>query len=578
MGKRRNAWSKNKKNKPKNNESRQQAKENYFSQGLGNASHIDAKRPFQEAAGIRDNAVHLYGCDFMSSVDIVEVFAPHVKKLEWIDDSNVNLLCHDAQAADEVLSSATACEGDAVWRTKDASYVDSVDSAQRHVRLELRPCTFADTKDPNRQVQDSTYYKWNTARTLEENEKKRQKREGGTKMQGSISTLMDPMLAFGVKNSLAKALEKGNDSNSIDTSQGLGQFLKDQENAFAPITTVHVDSNSASSNPKNNGQRKNKRRLSMESASSTGPYDGFTRFLPKSPLAPVNRAIGFLRAQEDTKDLKIKVLKVISPYGHMIQARRKKDIAAKKRGEEVPKTPVGSLWTEWLGINKFPTNPLLVHCLMFRKQDPTKNGKNECDHFLVLVPHPLLINMDKVATAIGLKLEDIKKVSVKECHGASGFPIFVCPPIGHEFSLPVKERMALEKKRAEEKEKASVASSPPSETITMEDSTTGESKSKPQESVQENSKVVAGDGSMEVTPSFSFAPKPVSLSTGPKINQYGDRKEPPFVMFDSSLVDCNRPLLFDCGQSALLFNNCADLVRATKANAVDGLATPAPPS
>ena len=299
-----NSWSKAKKNK--NNRGKQgpyhkqknaaaaakkHAKEAYFSMDVGNVEHIDKRRVFNADAGIRPEAIHLYGCDFMSSVDVVEIFAPHVKKLEWIDDSNVNLLCHDAESAAEVLAAAVekTDPSDGLWRRKDASYVDSVDGAQRHVRLEIRPCTHADVKDPDRCVEDSTYYRWNSARTLEENEKKRQKKGESKKgnMPAPISAVMDPLLPFGLTNSLTRALNNGSDnSNSIsggiladagtgkggskgsnESSKGKGRgqgsdfgaWLEQQEHASDPMTSIGASTSSLTR------QDSKKRRLSTQS-------------------------------------------------------------------------------------------------------------------------------------------------------------------------------------------------------------------------------------------------------------------------------------------------------------------------
>eukprot|EP00400_MALV-I_sp_L67-5_P000732 gene732-139_t len=505
MGK--NAWSKSKKQKNRRAKKvpddksklaeKKAAKEKYFSQDLSKIEHIDAKRQFNVNAGIRPEVVHCYGVDFMSAVDIVELFGENVKKLEWIDDSNVNLVCHDVEAANAVLDDAKKV--DETWSTKDASYKDSVDGAERNVRLEIRKCTFADVKDENRKTEDSTYYKWNTARTLEENEKKKQKREAASNQRVAMNPITSTPLTPGVV--LLQNRIKGSKGSSQSGKGGckggqggdFGKYLEDLENANCGI----LGSMPCSSN----GAESKKRKLS--SSTNSAGFKGSIR----CPLVPVNRAIGVLRNDAETNDIRIKVVKVDKAYGAMIHQRRKKEQVLKSNGEPVPKYAVGSLWTEWLKVNTFPDEPQLVHCLMFKKV-------NASDRFLICVPHPLMVDMGKVASALGLSVDDIKKVSVKECHGASGFPIFVCPPIGHEFSLPVKERMALEKKKK--------------------------------------------------------ADESVAIEREPK-----DRLK---LLLDSSLIDCGKQLLFDCGQSALIFNSCGELVRATKGVAVEGLASAAPPS
>jgi len=222
---------------------------------------------------------------------------------------------------------------------------------------------------------------------------------------------------------------------------------------------------------------------------------------------------------------------------------------------------------------------------MFKKivqRDDGQIDKKKCGNFLVLVPHPLMVDMDKVASAIGLSIDDIKKVSVKECHATSGFPIFVCPPIGHEFSLPVKERQAMEKKREEEQQKEKEQKEQ-EQKKENNDSNMSEDKEKNVEDnnmSEEANENKNDDSSMQVDkiPVFDFKPKSITLPTNEKVNNFGDKKEKMFVIFDSSLVDCDRKLLFDCGQSAVIFTSCQDMVRATGGHAIEALATTAPPS
>eukprot|EP00927_Polykrikos_kofoidii_P053777 TRINITY_DN48338_c0_g1_i1.p1 TRINITY_DN48338_c0_g1~~TRINITY_DN48338_c0_g1_i1.p1 ORF type:complete len:371 (-),score=56.79 TRINITY_DN48338_c0_g1_i1:342-1454(-) len=100
---------------------------------------------------IRDNAVHVYGLDFLKTEHMNEIFSQFEHKyIEWINDSSANIVFRSARVAKKALESLSYPKGnDAPWRrTPDILVNDDCPP----VFLQMRLATTLDTKKGKRGV------------------------------------------------------------------------------------------------------------------------------------------------------------------------------------------------------------------------------------------------------------------------------------------------------------------------------------------------------------------------------------------------------------------------------------------
>jgi len=135
-------------------------------------THICPRREFNAYAPTRSNALHCFGVDFLSNKEVLELFrAFEPKEVEWLDDSSCNIIFLEDGVPSRVMQDLALGEDhEKPWvRTKPLSpnKMLSADSAgakpkkgaMREVRLQVRPATEADRKDPGHSGHtDSVYY------------------------------------------------------------------------------------------------------------------------------------------------------------------------------------------------------------------------------------------------------------------------------------------------------------------------------------------------------------------------------------------------------------------------------------
>lgn len=108
-------------------------------------SEADAKAKF------RENAVHVYGLDFLQTEHMNEIFSQFEHKyIEWINDSSANIIFKNAESARQALESLSyAKAGDAPWRrTPDILVNDDAPP----VFLQMRLATLHDHKSSKKSV------------------------------------------------------------------------------------------------------------------------------------------------------------------------------------------------------------------------------------------------------------------------------------------------------------------------------------------------------------------------------------------------------------------------------------------
>jgi len=105
----------------------------------------------KDKAVFRQNAVHVYGLDFLKTGHIDEIFSQFNHKfVEWINDSSANIAFADAASAKKALESLSFKKaGDDPWRrTPDILVSEGVPP----IFLQMRLATSTDTKPSRRGV------------------------------------------------------------------------------------------------------------------------------------------------------------------------------------------------------------------------------------------------------------------------------------------------------------------------------------------------------------------------------------------------------------------------------------------
>lgn len=112
---------------------------------LDEGEHFRPRRPFNGHAPVREDVLHVYGVDKLSTEDVVYCFEPFAKKVEWIDDSSCNVVFHDDETAKQVYSDAPHDGMDDQWKPRPSSYPTK--GGKKTAVLQVRPATHADVKD-----------------------------------------------------------------------------------------------------------------------------------------------------------------------------------------------------------------------------------------------------------------------------------------------------------------------------------------------------------------------------------------------------------------------------------------------
>lgn len=92
-------------------------------------------------------------------------------------------------------------------------------------------------------------------------------------------------------------------------------------------------------------------------------------------------------------------------------------------------------WDQYLRINgHFSRRGAFMHTVAWEA-----HGKR----VLAIVPHPLHCNVEVLAKAAGLQVQDLKRRSLKKIADDTSFPVFVCPPFGHPKDKAGNEPLLL---------------------------------------------------------------------------------------------------------------------------------------
>uniref|UniRef100_A0A7S4V4Z0 YbaK/aminoacyl-tRNA synthetase-associated domain-containing protein n=1 Tax=Alexandrium monilatum TaxID=311494 RepID=A0A7S4V4Z0_9DINO len=146
--------------------------------GDGEATHIAPRREHNSFAPVRRGALHCYGVDFLSNKEVLEIFTRFKpQNVEWLDDSSCNVVFADDDEPTRVLKELAAPTPPSGgpppehWTVTKPLTVGPAQGKQqrggkarqrsslRTFRLELRPATEADRKDPGHSGHtDSIYY------------------------------------------------------------------------------------------------------------------------------------------------------------------------------------------------------------------------------------------------------------------------------------------------------------------------------------------------------------------------------------------------------------------------------------
>ncbi|KAJ6260973.1 Eukaryotic translation initiation factor [Drechslerella dactyloides] len=153
--------------------------------GFGDSTLETALNP-SDAAGegspedLVPNKIHLRGLDSMSSTDVKLFIAayfptPEMDKLEWIDDTSLNIVWQDAETALAVLAALTTPinAGARPWELREAKTHDAYPLA----RLEVRLAFVTDRKEKGARERSRYYLFHPEEDRVEQQEKKRREQE-----------------------------------------------------------------------------------------------------------------------------------------------------------------------------------------------------------------------------------------------------------------------------------------------------------------------------------------------------------------------------------------------------------------
>lgn len=520
--------------------------------------HYVPRREFNDHAPVKPQTLHCYGVDQLNTKEIFEIFAKFkASEVEWLDDSSCNVVFQsekDAQAAvrdlREVPQDVAGGDDDPWCTTKTITVsgppkggaVVKTGPRQRSFQLQIRKATEADRKDPGHSGHtDSVYYaKMKEEQALQKQrqelrqEKKRQRHNSrdppanlGSNpfapsplaATGSASSstapaklglmgLMDPLLFLRVPKETktqGESGEKASFTNGGDLSVALQRA--EAEYAAIPLSAPAQQPQEPRSlegtpfGPTPQGQH--------QRAGSTGaPARGKKRQPTEQEPRPVSSSAPAMRRVQALPEVEafLKTNKVrcqrfalnrsfrtVLYAGKKVASKQKAEAASDTKENERPAATVASLlaslptktavqklppWDQYLHLNRhFAKRGQFMHTVVWM------SGQRK---ILTLVPHPLRVDVEKVAKAAQVPVETVKQQRLADIAKDTGFPVFVTPPIGH--------------------------------------------------------------------------PKDASGAE-------------PLLLIDSSVMELQKPLLFDCGSVGLCLKAC-ELIRSTKASCVEGLARP----
>lgn len=143
---------------------------------LAGQDHVAPRREHCNFAPLRQNVVHCFGVDFLSTKDVLGLFQKFdPKEIEWLDDSSCNVVLGDDVVAVNVIKSLAHSDprasSDEPWTVtkplqlvvtehpKRMSKSKTRRAPMKEVHLQIRVATEADRKDPGHSGHiDSVYY------------------------------------------------------------------------------------------------------------------------------------------------------------------------------------------------------------------------------------------------------------------------------------------------------------------------------------------------------------------------------------------------------------------------------------
>lgn len=465
------------------------------------APHIAPRRPFNPMAPKRSDTLHCYGVDFLSNKDVLEAlqgFEP--REVEWLDDSSCNVVFDSPEAAQKALEGlavpgAGADSSELPWRRTRKLHISSRRGKQaelptaKGLRLQIREATEADRKDPTHSGRtDSVYYchvkeqqdlkKQRGEAWQRKKRHRRQNRGGGAGSvgeqappppsgpegggcagaealcAGAASAAVAPggaQLRLGCRGPLdpllfLRAPAAAASTAVADDAPGKGEDLRTvlerAEEEYAVVGAPLTKATDAGGR----GQRREPRHRARheDAVGSGGPGGpGHERGQKRRPTsqepsqvakeAPPPRrlqALPEIEAFLKEKRLRAKRYWVKPTFRSIIFGQQKK--AKQPRSDAKVDEPPP--WEQYLRSNRFTQNGQLMHTVAW-----DASGRR----VLVVVPHPMRVDGEKLARVVGIPATEIRQRKLKDIQKETGFPTFVCPPFGHPRDAEGREPLLL---------------------------------------------------------------------------------------------------------------------------------------
>mmetsp|Transcript_11020 Transcript_11020/g.27802 ORF Transcript_11020/g.27802 Transcript_11020/m.27802 type:complete len:562 (+) Transcript_11020:67-1752(+) len=440
----------------------------------------------------RPDALYVYGVDFLNTSQVRMVFGNTPAGIEWIDDSSCAVVFHDELSAMEALERCCPVkqEGSDVWRkTRPLHGIGK--GVPNGIVLECRMANFGDVKAEDRPRAASKFWEWNQERQLKKQQRQERKLEKVLANNNVLSNL-GVAGAMGFASAPRLGGEAPATQPAAPANGDLAKWMNAQEEQALGFASATTAAGAQATAPRASSQRAH----STDSVRSTGAASCDAKASAQT-IPPVYRFI------KDNK-VKCKIVKVHSTVRELRMAVSRKLQAGGKTPTEAERCKASQeMWDAFLTKNSL-SKFRLAHALYWKSGDKG---------LLMIVLQGTEVDKDAVAKLV----PDPEMCSLAKLQRDTGFPQFVSPPFGHEFSAPFAVPASKGKKRP------------------------------------------ASDGNSE------------SGEVPDTTRTEGVGKLPTYV--DSAITASPLELVFPVGKSAITITP-AELVRATQASVVEGLAKP----